>query len=566
MNQLEEKIRQLEYEKEVLLDIGKAVVSELNLEKLFNLVAEKARLLLKVETLLIPLLDANQSTYTYVAGCGMDADEIVGQSMPLDMGVCGWVWKHKRPWWHGVLKELEEHERNKWEKEAGTVILVPLIGKSHFLGGIAGINKENGKEFDKHDLDLLTLFAQQVAIAIENAQLFNHLELEVAERTRELEQAKIEAESANKMKSEFLANMSHEIRTPLNAIIGFSQLLEKDDDLNSSQIKDASLIRKSGNHLLGLIDDILDLSKIEAGYVELRIDHFNIDKDLIRQIVDIFETQCTEKGISFNVTTRIPRHIVKGDLQKLNQIFINLIGNSLKFTSEGSIDLDVCKEGCEYVFTIADTGDGMDESARKTLFDAFVQGKHDLGGTGLGMAISKEYLQLMNGTIDVESEQGKGSRFILRIPLEFVSESQKNNGKNNDRDMPLGIVNREVTVFVVDDVEENRAILGRVLNKISVGVHLLGSGKEALEKLQQVTPDIVFMDIRMPDLDGIETMSAMKNRLQNKTKYIAFTAAILDINSKSYMEQGFDDFLKKPINIEDIYACLARNLAIEYEY
>lgn len=565
MGQLEEKIRQLEFEKEVLLDTGKVVVSELNLEKLFNLVAEKAQLLIKAETVLIPLLNVNHSSYTYVAGCGKNIDEIVGESLPIDMGVCGWVWKHKRPWWRGVLDELEEHERNKWEKEAGTIILVPMTGKRHFLGGIVGINKEGGNEFDKHDLDLLTLFAQQVAIAIENAQLFNHLELEVAERTRELEQAKAEAESANKMKSEFLANMSHEIRTPLNAIIGFSQLLEGEANLGLSQIADVSIIRKSGKHLLGLINDVLDLSKIEAGHIELQKCDFDIDDDFIGQIVDLFEVQCTENGISLNVKTQVPGHIVKGDLQKLNQIFVNLIGNSLKFTDEGSIDIDVSKEADEYVFTISDTGKGMDESTCTTLFDAFVQGDHSRGGTGLGMVISRKYLELMNGIINVESEPGKGTCFTLRIPLEFVSESKMINETNN-KAMPIAIVSREITAFVVDEVEDNRTFMGRVLNRVGGQVCLLGSGGEALKKLQQVTPDIVFMDIRMPDPDGLETMLAMKAKLNNKARFIAFTTDMLDINIKDYMEHGFDDVLTKPIEIEDVYNCLARNLGIEYEY
>ena len=566
MEKLEETIRQLEFEKEVLLDTGKVVASELNLEKLFDLVAERARLLIKAQTLLIPLLDVNQTTYTYVAGCGKDADEIVGESMPLDMGICGWVWEHKRPWWRGVLEELDEYERNKWEKEAGTVILVPLIGKRNFLGGIVGLNKENGQEFDKHDLDLLTLFSQQVAIAIENAQLFNHLELEVAERTWELEQAKIEAESANKMKSEFLANMSHEIRTPLNAIIGFSQLLEREANLKPSQVADVSIIRKSGKHLLGLINDVLDLSKIEAGYTELHTGHLNIDEDIIEQIVDLFEVQCSEKEISLNVTTQVPGHVVKGDLQKLNQIFVNLIGNALKFTDEGSIDLEIARYGDEYVFTVSDTGKGMDESTCNTLFDAFVQGDHDRGGTGLGMVISRKYLELMNGAIHVESEPGKGTCFTLRIPLEFVSESKMPYEKNN-KGMPIAIMNREVTVFVVDDVEENRHIMGRVLSRVGGQVCLLESGEDALEKLQQVTPDIVFMDIRMPGLDGVETMLAMKSRLKSKTRFIAFTATVIqDMKSKGYIEQGFDDVLTKPIEIEDVYSCLARNLEIEYEY
>lgn len=172
---LESQLRDREFEIAMLRETAEAISGELDLQKIFQIVADHARKLLLAETVLIPVLDEKLAQYTYRAGCGKNADEIVGQSLPLDTGVCGWVWRHKRPWWHGVLKELDEEERNRWEKEAGTIILVPLIGKRHFLGGIAGINKIGSKDFTQRDLDLLTLFAHQVSYTIENAELFDQL-------------------------------------------------------------------------------------------------------------------------------------------------------------------------------------------------------------------------------------------------------------------------------------------------------------------------------------------------------------------------------------------------------
>ncbi|MBI3571169.1 MAG: sensor domain-containing diguanylate cyclase [Gammaproteobacteria bacterium] len=172
---LESQLRDREFEIAMLREAAEAISGELDLEKVFQVVADHARKLILAETVLIPVLDEKLSQYTYRAGCGKNADEIVGQSLPLDTGVCGWVWRHKRPWWRGVLDELEGEERNRWEKEAGSIILVPLIGKRHFLGGIAGINKIGGKDFSRRDLDLLTLFAHQVSFALENAELFDQL-------------------------------------------------------------------------------------------------------------------------------------------------------------------------------------------------------------------------------------------------------------------------------------------------------------------------------------------------------------------------------------------------------
>jgi diguanylate cyclase (GGDEF)-like protein len=172
---LESQLRDREFEIAMLRETAEAISGELDLEKVFQVVADRARKLILAETVLIPILDEKLTQYTYRAGYGKNADEIVGQSLPLDVGVCGWVCRHKRPWWHGVLDELEEEERNRWEKEAGSIILVPLIGKRHFLGGISGINKIGGKDFTRRDLDLLTLFAHQVSFAIENAELFDQL-------------------------------------------------------------------------------------------------------------------------------------------------------------------------------------------------------------------------------------------------------------------------------------------------------------------------------------------------------------------------------------------------------
>ncbi len=172
---LESELRDREIEVSLLKETAEAISSELDLQKVFQLAVERARNLIMAETVLLPVLDENGTEYTYRAGCGKNSDEIVGQSLPLELGVCGWVWRHKRPWWHGVLAELDEAERNKWEKEAGSIILVPLIGKRHFLGGLAGINKIGGGDFTKRDLDLLSLFANHVSFAIENAALFDQL-------------------------------------------------------------------------------------------------------------------------------------------------------------------------------------------------------------------------------------------------------------------------------------------------------------------------------------------------------------------------------------------------------
>ncbi|MCR4346373.1 MAG: sensor domain-containing diguanylate cyclase [Sulfuricaulis sp.] len=211
---LESQLRDREFEIAMLRETAEAISGELSLDNVFQVVADHARKLILAETVLIPVLDEKLAQYTYRAGCGKNADEIVGQSLPLDTGVCGWVWRNKRPWWHGVLKELSEEERNRWEKEAGTIILVPLIGKRHFLGGIAGINKIGSKDFTQRDLDLLTLFAHQVSYTIENAELFDQLtksKLQSDEYQRELQALNTELERRVAQRTTALADAVKEL-------------------------------------------------------------------------------------------------------------------------------------------------------------------------------------------------------------------------------------------------------------------------------------------------------------------------------------------------------------------
>ncbi|GMQ88383.1 MAG: hypothetical protein BMS9Abin08_1625 [Gammaproteobacteria bacterium] len=569
MASLDETVKRLEHEKRVLLEIGSMLVSELDPNKLLSRVAEKTQQLIKAKTVLIPLVSEERSSYTYVAGCGENADEIVGESMPMDTGICGWVWKHKCPWWHGVLDDLEPHERNKWEKEAGTVIMVPLIGKKHFWGGIAGINKDGADEFDKADLDLLTLLAQQVAIAIENAYMFNDLETTVARRTRQLEQARIQAESANKMKSEFLANMSHEIRTPLTAIIGFGESILESGQSMEERLEAVRIIIRSGKHLSQLINGILDLSKIEAD--QITVESITLPLlDVLEEVDNLASLQAAGKGLAFGINYNWPLPCcITSDPLRLKQILLNLCSNAVKFTHQGSVSIFVSctAENEQMQFVISDTGIGITPEQQTRLFRQFSQADvsttRKYGGTGLGLFISKQLAEKLGGTLTVESKAGEGSHFTLAIatgPLEDV-EWIEGTHKATETKTESGPIINQLTgqILLAEDTVFNQQLITHLIKRTGCSVTVVENGRQTVEQALAGDYDLLLMDIQMPVMGGLEATQKLREQGYS-VPIVALTANVMTHDVENYLAAGCDAFLAKPIEQQQFYKTLGAYL------
>ncbi len=386
--------------------------------------------------------------------------------------------------------------------------------------------------------------------------------------------AKLEAEMANKSKSIFLANMSHEIRTPLNAIIGFSQLMNRDPLLTASQKEYNVSIIRAGEHLLMLINDILELSKVEAGRVV--INPTNIDLfELIDDIQMIFKERVDFKNLQFIVESanNLPR-FVWVDEQKLRQIFINLIGNAIKFTDEGGIALRVrydkkTENTGLLVVEIQDSGHGIADHELNILFKHFAQtasGIKKSSGTGLGLALSREFAILMGGNISVESQLGKGSVFTFYVA---IKEGNSDTVKGTVAKRVTGILNlqKAIRILVVDDKEENLQVAVRLLQLVGFETMEAVNGKDAIEKFEQWNPDLILMDIRMPVMDGFEASRLIKLTEKGKeTPIIALTASSFEDERKKIEALGMQGYIRKPFRENEFFNCIGKSLDIQYIY
>ncbi|MGG6297950.1 AAA family ATPase [Leptolyngbya sp. AN02str] len=482
------------------------------------------------------------------------------------------------------------------EYQPKSILCTPIVHQGQFIGILYLENNLTTDVFTSERVEVLQLLSSQAAISIENARLYQDLaaantklkrsheqledysktlEAKVAERTAQLQQevrdrqrAEELAQAANQAKSKFLANMSHELRTPLNGILGYAQICQKDRSLSDQQKSRITVIHQCGEHLLTLINDVLDLSKIEAHKMELYPQEFYFDA-FLQSITAVCKIKAEQKGISllYKPCSPLPK-VVRADEKRLRQVLLNLLGNAVKFTEMGTITFTVEYHEQKLRFQVEDSGIGIAADHLDEIFQPFQQvgeNRQKTEGTGLGLAISRQLIEKMGGTLHVSSELGVGSKFWFDLSL-WATE-----GTLDDERVLQGTITgfqgHKRKILVVDDKPTNRAILVNFLEPLGFDVMDAVDGEDGLHKAQTFQPDAILIDLVMPNLDGFEATRRLRAMPSLKNVVIiAVSASVFEFDRQQSLRVGCNDFLAKPIQEDDLLHKLQEHLTLDWIY
>jgi signal transduction histidine kinase/ActR/RegA family two-component response regulator len=454
---------------------------------------------------------------------------------------------------------------------------VPIVSETGEVHGHLAVMDKPERDWRDADVDILRLFSLRTAVELERAKAHRMLEEEIEQRRdveRELAAAKLVAETANQAKSAFISQMSHELRTPLNGILGYAQLLRRSPQPLTEQQRDGlEIIERSGEHLLNLVNDLLDLAKIEAGKLELRDESVDFES-LLQHVTDLIRVRADRAGLTFKAELQesLPQRI-RGDTRALRQILLNLLGNAVKFTDpSGSVTLRVQGEAVSpdrhhLVFEIADSGVGIPAQELPRIFEPFHRFEHPdrpAEGTGLGLSITHRLVTAMNGQIHVHSEPGRGTTF--RIELDAAPDAVQPQAVAQHREV-VGYAGGRRSVLVADDDEVSRALACDLLVNLGFDVRRAADGRSALEQIRLGRPDAVITDLVMPLVDGLDLTRALRaNEATRNLPILAVSASASRYTGQEALDAGCDRFLPKPLRLAGLLESLGALLQIEWLY